>query len=208
LRRALTAETGEITLSADNGWWWRVCHGESTAWDIWSGLCDPVSMLAESSRGVYFLMRIIARVSLDVKKDGELTEETLQRVAKEFHDIPNGISKKLKGFRAMLLDNPEGLDADQLKAKHRQAVEEYLGNKFQGSVELYLGCQQLEKKREAACQAASVLPSADIMDKILRYETTLKRQLYCAMGHLERLQRMRKGETVPPPLTMEVSHKC
>ena len=62
-----------------------------------------------------------------------------------------------------------------------------------------------EQAEESARQAAAVLPSADTLDKILRYETTLERQLYRAMNQLERLQRLRQGEAVPPPLTMEVS---
>ena len=62
-----------------------------------------------------------------------------------------------------------------------------------------------EDAQESARQAAAVLPSADTLDKILRYETTLDWQLYRAMNELERQQRRRQGEAVPPPLTMEVS---
>jgi hypothetical protein len=40
----------------------------------------------------------------------------------------------------------------------------------------------------------------------MRYETKLERQLFRSMAQLERLQRMRRGEAVPPPLAMEVSH--
>ena len=34
-----------------------------------------------------------------------------------------------------------------------------------------------------------------------------ERQLYRTMSQLERIQRMRRGEVVPPPLTMEVSER-
>jgi hypothetical protein len=43
------------------------------------------------------------------------------------------------------------------------------------------------------------------VDKILRYETALERQLFRAMTELERLQRRRLGENAPPPVTAEVS---
>jgi len=36
----------------------------------------------------------------------------------------------------------------------------------------------------------------------MRYETKLERQMYRAMNQLERLQRRRLGEVVPPPLSM------
>jgi len=68
-------------------------------------------------------------------------------------------------------------------------------------------CKEREEKAEEARQAADVLPSSDVLDKILRYETALDRQLSRAMHQLERLQRMRKGEFVPATVTMEVSQR-
>ena len=44
------------------------------------------------------------------------------------------------------------------------------------------------------------------IDRILRYETTINRQLYQAVNQLERLQRLRKGDNVPAPLNVQVSH--
>jgi hypothetical protein len=48
------------------------------------------------------------------------------------------------------------------------------------------------------------LPDERASDRILRYETHLDRQLYRAMDQLERLQRRRKGENVPPPLNFNL----
>ena len=53
-----------------------------------------------------------------------------------------------------------------------------------------------------------MLPSMEVLEKILRYETKLERQLFRAMAQLERLQRMRRGESVPAPLTVEVSERA
>jgi len=51
------------------------------------------------------------------------------------------------------------------------------------------------------------LPSADATEKLLRYEAHLERQLYRAMDQLERLQRRRKGESVPPPLNVSLGRR-
>jgi hypothetical protein len=67
--------------------------------------------------------------------------------------------------------------------------------------------EEREENEEAARQAAEVLPSPPVLDKILRYEATVERQLYRAMNQLERLQRRRNGEEVPPPITMDVSRR-
>ena len=52
------------------------------------------------------------------------------------------------------------------------------------------------------------LPPGDATDKLLRYEAHLDRQLYRAMDQLERLQRQRRGETVPPPLNINLGKRA
>jgi len=51
------------------------------------------------------------------------------------------------------------------------------------------------------------LPPEEATDKLLRYEAHLDRQLYRAMDQLERLQRQRKGEKVPPPLHINLGRR-
>lgn len=44
-----------------------------------------------------------------------------------------------------------------------------------------------------------------VVDRIGRYANTIHRQLLSAMNELERLQRRRLGEAVPPPIAVEVN---
>ena len=53
--------------------------------------------------------------------------------------------------------------------------------------------------------AQHVIPSGDALDKILRYETTIERQLGRTVDRLERLQRHRKGEIIPPPVSVHLT---
>lgn len=48
------------------------------------------------------------------------------------------------------------------------------------------------------------VPLDDSMDRILRYETLVERQLFRAMDQLERIQRRRRGESVPAPLRLSI----
>jgi hypothetical protein len=43
------------------------------------------------------------------------------------------------------------------------------------------------------------------LDTLLRYETAIERQLYRAIDQLERLQRQRAGDYVPPPVKVGIS---
>ena len=49
------------------------------------------------------------------------------------------------------------------------------------------------------------LPSGNATDKLIRYEAHLDRQLFRATDQLERIQRQRRGEIVPPPLNVNVA---
>lgn len=60
--------------------------------------------------------------------------------------------------------------------------------------------------RDAEARSFS-LPPADATDKLLRYEAHLDRQLYRAMDQLERIQRQRRGENVPPPLNINLGRR-
>ncbi len=48
------------------------------------------------------------------------------------------------------------------------------------------------------------IPSRHELDRLLRYEGAIERQLYKALNQLERIQRLRAGDNVPPPLEVDV----
>lgn len=49
------------------------------------------------------------------------------------------------------------------------------------------------------------LPLGQGLDRILRYEAAMERQMAYAINQLERLQRARKGEHVPAPVNVQLS---
>ena len=53
--------------------------------------------------------------------------------------------------------------------------------------------------------AQHVIPNGDALDKILRYETNIERQLGRTVDRLERMQRRRKGEMIPPPVSVRLT---
>jgi hypothetical protein len=97
-----------------------------------------------------------------------------------------------------------GLSAEEMKETHQRGVLMFIDEKLEEYAKLSEQREEREDKDEWAQQAADVLPSAKVLDKILRYEGALERQMYRALLQLERLQRRREGEKVPPPVTFEV----
>jgi hypothetical protein len=68
----------------------------------------------------------------------------------------------------------------------------------------HVKCRERESRVEAARQSAAMLPPAEKLERVLRYQAALERQLYRAMNQLERLQRRRVGETISAPFMVEV----
>jgi len=61
------------------------------------------------------------------------------------------------------------------------------------------------RQKRALDMDVELVPANQYMDQVLRYETSAQRQLAHAINQLERLQRARKGEHVPAPVTIQVS---
>ena len=48
------------------------------------------------------------------------------------------------------------------------------------------------------------IPDKYKLDKLLKYEGSIEKQFYKAMNQLERLQRLRAGDNVPPPIKLDI----
>jgi hypothetical protein len=49
------------------------------------------------------------------------------------------------------------------------------------------------------------IPDSPALDRLLRYEANLDRSFDRTLGQLERLQRMRRGQPLPPTLDVKIS---
>jgi hypothetical protein len=68
--------------------------------------------------------------------------------------------------------------------------------------------QLRENRRRSVTELAydqHAIPNSDALDKILRYEAAIDRNLNRAVDRLERLQRRRKGEPVLPPVSVRLT---
>jgi len=207
LRRVLVAETGEIALSVEGGRWQRSNREPIFRGIFLSNLHDPVDELMKSTHGLDYLSCVLETLLKEVVRDGELTEVAFDHVRRLFGNKSNSVTRELEGLREKFTANPDGLAPEVLKENFRRAVVAYIERELNLYRQLRGERQEREEKEEAARQAADILPGAAVLDKIMRYEITLERQLYRAMDQLERLQRRRDGEEVPPPLNVELSQR-
>jgi len=169
----------------------------------WAALGDPVSAMRNSALGNSLMENELKAVHASVEQIGELTEAAIQTVI--FHGKPYGLTRDLEELRLSLQQNPEGLEPGALRARQKEQALAYINKQLRLIAWDKAACEEHERNEESARQAAAVLPSSEVLDKIMRYETKLERQLYRAMNQLERLQRQRLGESIPPPVSLEVT---
>lgn len=163
---------------------------------------DPNDAMRESSIGGAALEGSLQDVRTMVESEGALTEEGLKEFTARFGGRPNSLTRSLDKLRQKQETGP-----DDPEAKPRRLAE-VLGfldrelNRLQFSKGI---CVDDEEQEDESRLDAATLPSGGVLDKILRYETKPERQMYRAMTQLERVQRMRRGETIPAPMSVEVT---
>jgi hypothetical protein len=181
VRRALRCESGETRKAKDDALHAVVCL---------SGLSDPIAA-AENRRLLHARLQIAEESLAELLDSGDLTIEKralllatfpddgeLQRLWRE-GEMAGNVADKCSAAKTIL----------QTKIKH-----------FNRCLQLAEGYRSLDPE---AHSAAASLPSREMLERILGYETRIKRQLYRAMNQLERLQRRRCGEMVPAPIDLD-----
>ncbi len=208
LRRTRRAESGEVALSVDTGWWQRENHSPvEMLLMLPPGLTpEPLaSRLQRSVDGCRYLAGCLRRARRAVEQADELTEAIVQELKRSLRGEAGGLGESLQWHLAQRAANPDHLEPEALRTHHREHVLQSLGRELEELEFQEADLAKREQAEERAQQAAALLHSGAKLDKLLRYETAVERQWYRAMHELERLQRQRQGEAVPAPVAMDLS---
>jgi hypothetical protein len=127
--------------------------------------------------------------------------EAEQTAQKKRHDIAIRIAEErqlpLSEAKALLVLDPKSLPERErfvFAETVRSAIKHY-ASKWQDFASREL---QNDYRRQ-------VIPDSNSVDKIIRYANTFERQLSRSYDRLERLQRRRRGEPVPPPVSVHLT---
>jgi hypothetical protein len=196
MRRALNAESGEIALVLDRT---TDKHGRNQGFQDTVNVInqsagdDPLTVLEGFSIGNSYLVEWLRDLRATVTRDGALTVAAIQVLSTRLRGKSNRLVRDLEAFRQTLSSKPESREremADTLAFLDRRI------DLFRCSVVV---CAAKEEKANAAHQSAALLPSAEVLEKILRYETNLDRRIHRALCALQRIQQMRRSDTNPQP---------
>jgi hypothetical protein len=117
----------------------------------------------------------------------------------ELDDDNEGTPKEIR----KVLNNKAGWSDDQIWQAHIELCDEEIKHQREKIAVLR---QDIEKNRLKlqVTKKLGCIPTKHELDRLLRYEGAIERQFYKAMNQLERLQRIRSGESIPAPVEVDV----
>jgi hypothetical protein len=173
------------------------------------------SSLRTHPHGIRYVMDVLVAIKTEIQEKGSLSDHLLDWLMATI-----GLSDNSLWVACASLTSPRnnekngaGCDAsteentEQNKVSKREAAIRLLDTRLE-LMKCLLELAEKNATNEIDAQTRSLaLPDEAATDKVIRYEAHLNRQLYRAMGELERLQRRRKGENVPPPLNVNLGRR-
>ncbi len=108
-------------------------------------------------------------------------------------------TKQLREF----LNKKAGWSDEQIWEAHIELCDEKIDEHRKEIADLEKQKQQNKLKLQVIKKLGNI-PSRHELDRLLRYEGAIERQLYKALNQLERLQRLRAGDNVPAPVEVDV----
>lgn len=174
--------------------------------------------LRSHQSGLEYLRGILQNAKFQIARDGYISKKTQGRIYSAFCRWDYWFAAAVDHFRSPeakeqgplsedIEDPLSSVAVEMTTDVQRSEVIALIDSRLRmvSSLEEYLIARD---KLETGAEVRSFsLPAADATDRILRYESQLDRELYRAMDQLERLQRQRKGEKVPPQLNINLGKR-
>ncbi|MGA7870719.1 MAG: hypothetical protein WCA22_07450 [Candidatus Binatus sp.] len=172
-------------------------------------------ILRKSSAGIPYLRDAIDEAVYELEKEGTVSEDSCDRLEEVFGDELQSPASALRFW--FLGEIPEVLKealdsvgeptatADKGDSDTKEIARNYLGTMLK---DLDRQERKLRKQERIALEIARQrlsIPQGLELERIQRYETAIKREMRRDIDQLERLQRRRIGEPLPPTVNVNVS---
>jgi len=212
LRRAQRAETGEIRRGADSA----VMDAMDATADRYELALQQEEMsfvpgsgggsyggLAKTTPGIARIKRVLDGMRALVEEQGSLTPDQLTDVTNIYGHREGSFGLTLTVIALKGTNDLQATDGDETNARsdgpsperRKKALLALIDSettKLKNETELVAEKEQLEWD---AAVLSRHLPSDEVLGKILRYETTIERQMYRALKELRELQAARRARS-------------
>lgn len=192
MRRVRAAESGEIALNLDAGCGRRAkIHAHTAETEEWP---HPDT----------FVIKDLIQLREKIAQGGELSKAFIDRMAEDGEGNYPSLIGSLWRLHAQCSQNPGNLDPAALRESHKSKALDTLAEEIKKLSEQQITRRQNQAFEEQAQRNTEFIPRMDIVQRILRVEMALERQLFRAMQQLQQLQNRRlDNQATPPPVMPE-----
>lgn len=193
LKRSLRAEVGGIRRNLDSVKFYSEQTREQDLLENRNSLfgCD-YKALRKSSGGINCLLDSIEKAIDCVDVDCDVSDHVIDELKKNFGKGKDSITYRCRLMKAIAESAPS-MDDNSIRKYKRKLPMNVLKDEQRVLKELN---SNVKLKEALDCESRTLshnLPSKEDVEKLMRYETTIERQLYRAISHLEHLQKRRNG---------------
>lgn len=175
--------------------------------DRWSIMQRAGIRMRSHRAGLTYLEGLLLKAKAEISEAGHISQETQYRIHLSFgmHDFwlaraCSNVGPPVEKVQQHADNTPAEEDGPSMLA----IAQTFIDNRLD-QIKMFKGYAiEREKLEQDANARALSLPPTDVTDKLVRYEAHIDRQLDRAMNQLERMQRARKGENIPPPVNITV----
>lgn len=214
LRRVIRCEVGHIRSKLDTAAFRLAINRIDNVRDTKprSYLSPVMYRLMKSSVGIDKLTDLLDDLRAEVEERGYLCEKAVKDLRETF-----GVEDETFGFWAFFFHWTASKGETSLSEEERKkqdlpdpekakiALLDLIDEEKERLSIMREAVVENEEWQEESTLASLSLPCLDSLDKINRYETSIERQFYRAIGELDRLQKQRQGHPLPPTVNVQVS---
>jgi hypothetical protein len=176
----------------------------------WLAMQASQSNLRGHHSGLAYLNALLQKAKAEIASEGYISEKTQMSITGAFcfWDFLFALACSVAGPPVPRVEGQtvDGLENKQAGTRISNLVALIDDRLERISLFQKYATQREEQKQDSETRSFS-LPPAVATDKLLRYEAHLDRQLYRAMDQLECVQRQRRGDSVTPPLNINLGQR-
>ena len=212
-RRLIIAESAEIQKGVKFLAWDKEQRQQETAHST-SGIMIHIGGIVRRISNPILLQRsldLLEKLRRNLGDNGFDQEKDMSILIQLYGSNPDRWAETLLDFYS-LFSYSAGLPEDVRQQKGLSSPEEYKNfviGRIWDEIERLNGYKRARARIESSRMKLEALsrnvPDAPQLDRLLRYETAISREIDRTLNQLERLQRMRRGQPVPPPINVNVT---
>jgi hypothetical protein len=211
-RRLLRAETAEINQAGSFALLDSVLEQRREAWERSREGVTTGGTLKDLSNPfvVAEAIEILTASRNLLERDGFVSGEDPWRLKKLYgldHDDgpPTGLFYRYQVYKKFATDPPKEKDSSHSPDKLKKEMIELFNEEIARLKAMWKVLEMKSDVKTDLQKITALVPSQGVVERLVRYEAMLSREFERTLSRLDRCQRIRRGQPVPPTLKVELS---